>query len=280
MNGRFLRSLAPLAAGLSVLASLAVAGPSAAALTLTTTTSALLPAAAHSVGSYGTSWRTDLWISNPNSSAVTAAIRFLPANADNSGVPGAAPLAQKAVPAYGTVFLPDVLGAAGLPDNVKGALRIDLDGNPSRPVVIGSRTYNRLTAGPGTYGQYVPAYQGSPAPVSELFLTGLREDAGYRTNVGFVSASPEAVGGIVVHVLNENGIEVGSYELGLYAYGMTQVDSIVSKLSPSPGDLSVFSVKIDFIDWKGDPVAQPVMAYASVIDNRSGDGVFVPARTP
>jgi hypothetical protein len=147
-------------------------------------------------------------------------------------------------------------------------------------VVVGSRTYNRFTTGPGTYGQYVPAMQDSSTPVSELFLTGLRGDAGYRTNVGIVSASPEAIGGIVVHVLNENGVEVGSYELGLYAYGMTQIDNIVSKLSPSPGSLPVFSIRIDFVDWRGDHVAQPVTAYASVIDNTSGDGVFVPARTP
>ena len=275
MNGRLLRILVLGAASLSLIASGAGAG-SAAALTAATTTTALLPAAAHSVGSFGTSWRTDVWISNPNSGAVTATVRLYAANTDNSGVPTAAPLTQKTVPAYGTVFLPDVLGAAGLPDDIKGALRVDVSGDQSHPVVIGSRTYNTLADGLGTYGQYVPAIQEPAEPVSELFLTGLRAGQGYRTNVGIVSASPQAVGGIVIHVLNENGVQVGSYELGLYAYGMTQIDDIVSKLSPPPGSLPVFSIRIDFLDWRGDHVAQPVTAYASVIDNTSGDGVFVP----
>lgn len=279
MSTRFLRGLALAALGLAMVVPAAGAG-TAAALTAATTTSALLPAAAHSVGSFGTSWRTDLWISNPNSGSVTASVRFFPANTDNGAVPAAAPLAQKVVPAYGTVFLADILGDSGLPDNVKGALRVDVEGDQSHPVVIGSRTYNSFTTGPGTYGQYVPAMQESATPVSELFLTGLRGDADYRTNVGLVSASSDAVGGIVVHVLNENGVEVGTYSLGLYAYGMTQIDDIIGKLDPSPGSLPVFSIKIDFVDWKGDPVSQPVTAYATVIDNTSGDGVFVPARTP
>jgi len=247
--------------------------------TTVATGAAVVPAAARTIGQQGTNWQTDLWIFNPNSNQVTVNVRFYPDNADNSDVPNQPPLVQKLLPGLGTVFLPDVLSAVVPTGNLKGALGIDVSGSISRPLVISSRTFNTDANG-GTFGQFVPVVQGSPATVSELLLTGLREDADFRTNIGLVSGSADAIGGIVIHVLDQNGTEVGSYGLGLNPHGMTQIDNIVDKLNPPvSGDLTIFSVKINFVDWRGDPVAQPVTAYASVIDNHSGDAIFIPAMT-
>ncbi|MCG6962144.1 MAG: hypothetical protein LJE95_02630, partial [Acidobacteria bacterium] len=186
---------------------------------------------------------------------------------------------QKLLAGFGTAFLPDVLGAVVPPGNLKGALGIDVSGSISKALVISSRTFNTDLNG-GTYGQFVPVVQGSPPPVSTIFLTGLRADSDFRTNIGLVSGSADAIGGIVIHVLDQNGTEVGSYGLGLNPYGMTQVDNIVDQLNPPPtGDMSIFSVKIDFVDWRGDNVPQPVTAYASVIDNNSSDAIFIPGVT-
>jgi len=240
---------------------------------------AIIPVVANTVGLGGTDWRTDMWIHNPNTVGVPVSVRFFPENTDNTDVPDGPPIDQPLLKANGTLYLPNILQSVDPNGNLKGALGISVDsGELTMPLVTSSRTYN-LKAGGGTYGQFVPVVEGDLQPVSQIILTGLRHDADYRTNVGLVSGADRAIGGVTIHVLNAGGAEVGSYGLGLLPFGMTQVDGLLDKLDPSPGPMDNFTVVVDFDDGQGGKVSQPVRAYASVVDNRTGDAIFIPGQT-
>lgn len=237
----------------------------------------LVPGAAHVRGFQGTLWRSDMWIHNPNTSAAQVTVRFLRADTDNGGVATAPPLATATVPARGTVRLADVLGAVG--GDVTGALWVEPPAGLARSLVVTSRTYNQTPA--GTLGQFVPAMSDPETPVNGLVLTGLQHNAASRTNVGLVNASATATAGVLLHVMDGTGAEVGTYTAGLHPYGMTQVDKLVEKLDPPLESLDRFTVLIDFLDTQGHATSLPVRAYASVVDNVTGDPtMLVPGADP
>ena len=153
------------------------------------------------------------------------------------------------------------------------AIRITpIDGTP----IITSRTYNQLPS--GTFGQSVPAIARAQAIgfSQRGRLIGVSHDptlaAGYRTNLGFVNASPAGI-----HVEAEFYLDTGAF-LGRTAYDLLplefrQIDKAFEKVTPAKVDDGYIVVRTTTAGAK-------FFAYAVVTDNITGDPTYVTAVVP
>jgi len=238
----------------------------------------LVSVAVNAPGEKGTYWQTDLCVFNPNTGrSASVELLFL-----QTGSPPVK-LYDLTVPILGTVCFPDVLQAHV---GTVGALKVQVNNADQldAPVVATSRTYTgQGDEGVGTYGQNVPVFPISSVPATRLVIGGLQhyengDGSGFRTNIGLVNPTSGDVGGIVIHLYSKNGQDLGTLELGLPANGFVQVDRIVEKILGTGSSLEDFSVVIRFKDASGsEGAAKEITAYASMVDNVTGDAVFVQA---
>ncbi len=253
----------------------------------------LISAAANVAGTNGgTGWKTELCVYNPNPTAATFKIKLLPnmTNDDGGTVVPVGGQDTQTVAGLGTWCSDDVLQSMG--DRVKGALVVDLQDpdNFALGLAVTSRTYTGDPSGTGgTYGQFVPSLPLDGAPVHQLILTGLHswggDTEGFRTNIGLVNQSDQVVPRIYIKVYDASGTLVGQYEnagsgdtfTSLGAHGFVQYDKILTKLDHPQSDLHDFSIVITFTDVANHATAEPVTAYATVVDNATGDATFIPA---
>ena len=230
----------------------------------------VVPAVAHAPGQFDTTWKTDLRLFNPATVKITCTLDFLEEARNNAGViPGVTFDLQP----KGTMVIDDVLTVIpGIPaDSSKGALRFGFEGGGGTVPVIMSRTYNDTPN--GTYGQYVPAVPVLPGDGGALYLTGMADNDQYRSNLGVANLSGRDIGGLTATVLDAAGNELGSYGIGVPAYSTIQVVNIARAAGVTGGNLDLFSVRLDTND-------NDVTAYASVIDNRTGDPVLYTPAVP
>ena len=217
----------------------------------------LLDGAARSAGANGTSWRTGLRLSNGSDAPV--AVAFDPIGV--AGIPF-----TSAVPPRGVVEIPDLLGALGAPGGSAGAVLVA----PSAPLSLLASTRNSDPGGqPGTFAASQEATR-----VEDLFgagrallFPGLSDDpgtAGFRSNVALLGG-PE--GARVALVLRDPaGTRIGSATLEVTPWAWVQ-----EPLSAWLGGLGVpagSTLEVDVTSGSVD-------AYASVIDNGTGDPVIL-----
>jgi hypothetical protein len=163
----------------------------------------------------------------------------------------------------------DVLDSLlGLPVGSAGALHFKSDA----PVAILCRTSNVDPAGvrPGTFGA-----QQKPAPLLSFLMsadagaivTGIRENATFRTNVGFAAGAGGAAYSLTLK--NASGVTVATATGSLGAFGWTQPnvgdvfagttipDDATLFVKVTSGSVDVFDSSID--NSSGDPVVTPIM---------------------
>jgi DNA-binding beta-propeller fold protein YncE len=223
-------------------------------------------ASARTPGGYGTQWRTDLGLFNTEAVPKEITLAFYPSGRDNTDPPTIGMTLQPS----GSAFLPDVVAAFGLTEGV-GALGI-FPAAGDYPLVF-SRTYNQTAE--GTYGQFIPGVdfgetfrQGRSA-----HLTGLKSGTAFRTNVGFVNQRDGPLE-LVASLYDDQGIERTVQTIALDPYAHLQINDV-------PG---VWGITEDMegailIARTEDPYGR-FAAYASVVDNRTGDPIFIPAAPP
>lgn len=206
----------------------------------------------------GTSWRTTLSVANPGSAAtdVTLVYRYTVGSAT----------AATSVPAGGIVGWDDVVGSLfGAPGISAGAVEVC---SPV-PVVLQARTYN--DASTGTYGQYLPGVaEGEALAGGEVGLLGqLRKSDDYRTNVGFVNLG-DADCGVRVTLRSDEGDPLGiALNRTIPAGEWYQLNDVFTVAGVSAADLATATVEVTTPGGR-------VWAYASVVDNGSGDPTTVP----
>ncbi len=129
-----------------------------------------------------------------------------------------------------------------------------------------NRTYTD-SAG-GTYGQFIPAVPATSAVDSSgsALLVQLRNDSAFRTNVGVVNLTGAPIQ-VEAQFLASDGSSLGSRSWTIPAYGFHQENGAV----PGNGEVAVSAV-LRCLTQGG-----RFLAYGSVVDNVSGDPVFVPA---
>ncbi len=225
--------------------------------------SIVVPVATHRAGANGTFYVTDARIVNPSTSTADATLLFTPSGQDASA---AISRSVQVVPG-GTLRLDDVvLGTFGLADAF-GKLEV----RSASKVVVSARTYNNGAT--GTFGQFEPGATSADAVVSggaALHLPGLERSTDFRTNVGLVE-----IGGLAavvqVRMLDDAGRVVGIKTFPLPAGGSLQVNDVFGAAGVA-GETTRARAEVTVLSGGA------VVAYASVVDNRSGDAIFVPAR--
>jgi hypothetical protein len=223
-----------------------------------------VPTGAHLTGYNDVNWRTDLEINNPGATRVSYVITLLVRNQNNSD------------PVFTSTYMLNPGRSARYGDLLFGtfgfsgaaALRITpVDG----PILVTSRTYNQLPT--GTYGQSVPAIPRASAIGfdQDAYLIGLSHDptltAGYRTNLGFVSASPAAI-----HVEAEfhlaTGVKLGTTSYDLLPFEFRQIDKAFEQVTADV-------VEDGYIVVRTTTAGARFFAYAVVTDNLTGDPTYV-----
>lgn len=156
--------------------------------------------------------------------------------------------------------------------NGLGALRLL---SSSNNVFANARIYNnQVAAGLGTFGQFVPGMTRSQA-LTEGALIGLvntpngggTTNFSARTNVGFFNPSDQTTY-VAVEMRDSAGDVIGNRIVTLGPYMHTQVPMV------GPGALfgDIGEVQTSTVYFVA---GSPIFAYASVIDNVSGDASFV-----
>ncbi|HVT04742.1 MAG TPA: PKD domain-containing protein [Thermoanaerobaculia bacterium] len=218
-----------------------------------------IPAVGRVAGANGTYWRSDVTLYNPNSAPLTLTLGFLASGRSNTQ-----PQLRTLVVAAGrTVTLTDLLSWIGAGDGT-GALQITWTGAANGPITT-SRTYTTRVSDNGTFGQSIDATQKF---VSNAFVTGLRSDSTYRTNVGFVNSGYATIG-VTVTLVNVWGQTLGTGFVSVPARSQSQ--SSLASIFPGVNVSGIGSLTVQAQTDSG-----PTMfVYGSVVDNISGDPIFI-----
>ncbi len=223
---------------------------------------------AHRTGFKDTNWRTDVWVQNTGSDTARYSIGVLARDFDNSS-----PDTRTFTLDPGrTVAYVDILDSV-FAFSGAAALRV----TPAEgKILVTSRTYNQLDA--GTYSQFVPAAPRLQAIGYgyDAHLIGLSHDPsllqGFRTNVGLVSASPAPIT-LVVSFFTADAFRLGTVQVALQPFEFVQLDRAFEQVTPDA--VTNGSVTVSTLTAGG-----KFFAYASVVDNITGDPNYVPAQIP
>ncbi len=224
-----------------------------------------VPAAAHVTGAADTDWRTDLEVYNSGTVQAQYEIALLPRDGNNTS-PQTVPfslLPGRSIRYNDVLFT--VFGFTGA-----ASLRIDVSAGE---VTVSSRTYNQTDA--GTYGQFIG---GAPASRAIAFgqegriiqLTHNQSNSsGYRTNVGFLNCTSLTIL-VRVDLYRWDGIFLGTRNFQLDPYSFIQRDRLFGVVTQD--DVPDGYVVVQTLTPGG-----KFFAYASVVDNRTGDPIYIPA---
>lgn len=227
-----------------------------------------IPVAGVAQGANGTLFRTDLRIFNPSATkTIGLTVHFLPANQDGRFISGT----LFSIPPRQTLVLNDVVGKVlKWPNGSVGALRLDSDDERSWEFSATSRTYTDSpnAAAPGTFGQFIPAVDPAAAKnkiVVNQISNSSDTSKGFRTNVGVMNAGQDEAG-VVARVYAANGSLVGEGVL------LVPPQSVVQKSLPALIGRNSLDLTDGYVIFES---TLPVFGYASVVDNRSSDQIFV-----
>jgi len=224
-----------------------------------------VPAAAHIMGYGGTIWRTDLELKSCDVTDAEVRIEALFRNSSNNS-----PL-SKDIQLEGEKSLrindalKSLFGTIGA-----AAFRIT---TLSGCAFVSSRTYNDSEA--GTYGQFVPAIPESEAfdnkKVAQLIQLSQSSDdeSGYRSAVGLVNLTHTQLR-LTLMLYSSEGRFFGPLTQVLRPYEYVQLDKVFRQLT-------FIDVPDGYVTISTAAPGARFLAYASVVDNRSGDAIFIPA---
>ena len=224
-----------------------------------------LGATANQPGLNETRWMTDLEVLNRGTTTANYTVELLrwnqanatPASVSYSLEPGRSMRYANALSALFSHSGGATLRVAGFGGNI----------------AVNARTYNNDPD--GTFGQYIPALPTSQAvqPGMTRHLIHLSQSTsdltGFRTNLGLISASPME---IVVRsrYFNAAGTLLGTRNHTLRPFESTQITKAFTAVTAG-------AVASGYIELSSTTPGAVFFGYASVVDNRSGDGIHVPA---
>lgn len=225
-----------------------------------------LPAAANQPGTGGTAWRTNVEIVNRGTSGASYTVELLKWNQAN-----ATPVSKTYSLAAGhAVRYTNVLSSMF---SYTGAATLRITGTGGN-IVPNARTYNDTPS--GTYGQYIGAQllEDGVQPGETQHLLHLSQSSsdssGFRTNLGLVSACPTQIV-VEARFYGTTGGLLGTKTYTLRPYESTQINKVL--LTVVPGGVSDAYIALS----SATPGAL-FFGYASLVDNRTGDGIHIPAR--
>jgi subtilisin-like proprotein convertase family protein len=261
-NGRWtltVRDLQPQNAGTLLSWSLAItfAGDVPASIRPSTFASrSVIAAVAHTPGALGTVWQTDVRLFNRGST--TANVTAIFTHAGEEGWNHFAAVKLSIAPQQ-VIALDDIVAATM---RTSGVGQLEFLGDTDA-LIVTSRTYTRANG--GTYGQFIPAVStADSAPIT--YLPRIQTTPDFRTNIGFAET---AGGSGTVHVTlfdGATGSIVSQQDMAIVPFGQMQFPAAGAALMTA--ELRITS---------GDA---RIAGYSSIIDNRTGDPIYVPGAAP
>ena len=132
----------------------------------------------------------------------------------------------------------------------------------STPLAADSRTYT--VSENGTFGQTVPLIGLEALPDADLIVPMLEQTASRRTNLGLVNHESEPIDA-TIELLDERGALLDELEQTVPAGQLVQLNRVLGARTVARA-----WARVRFDGGRG-------FAWASVVDNATGDPVFVPA---
>lgn len=228
----------------------------AASRPLATGSSQTIAAVAHTPGANGTNFVSDVRILNRGTTSAQVTAIFTPTGADGSSSFAAIKLV---IAPSQILTLDDVVQNAM---HLSGTGQLQFTGDAVQ-LVVTSRTYTRGAT--GTFGQSIPAATDAEAIGSgdpAISIPGLENTAAFRSNIGFAEIGG-ASGEVHVRFYDKQGNDVADETYGIAPFGHVQTN-----VQPA-GEALRAEVTVTG--------AARVLAYGSVVDNASGDAMFIPA---
>ncbi len=215
----------------------------------------VIPVVASNPGVGQTMWRTDVALVNLSDVMTEVTVTLHSHGADSSEA--FTVLEQSAY------LLEDVVREA-FGGTGSGWLEIEASG-PG--LAANSRTYN--DAAEGTYGQFVPAVTGD-ALISDgeiAVLAGLNSD-GFRTNLGLTSLSDSDIT-VTATVFDDRGETLGELQIEVLAGAFVQMQRLLGQQIGYTGTA--------WATLTSDDPEASYLAHISVVDEVSGDPIYIPA---
>ena len=213
-----------------------------------------IPTIARLPGANNTFWRSDVTIFNPGSDLIVTTLRYY--------APDGLRTKTQSIPARRTIVLADVVTQMGAP---AGSGALEIAWTTSTSPIVTSRTYTTAANG-GSYGQAIDPAQFR----QDQYVTGLRSDISFRSNLGFVNSGTAAIE-VEATLLSATGTVLGTARVPVPAKG--QVQYSVNALFPSVNPMSLGNFTLQA---RGNSAS--LFAYGSIVDNGSGDPVFIVGR--
>jgi CubicO group peptidase (beta-lactamase class C family) len=215
----------------------------------------VVSAAARGEGVEGSVWRTDLGLLNIGDATSDIRVVFHPADGPDVD------LQLDLAPGEHRV-LGDVVGL--LDSSGSGSLEI----TSSMPILVSSRTYNQGDA--GTFGQYLDG-TGQRSTVSaggRVWLPQLQQNDGFRTNIGLHNTGAGELRARL-SLADSDGSILSRVQRTIAAGGRVQLQEPFDRIAGRT-DIDAGYVVVEVLEGNG------LIAYASVIDNRTNDPTTVP----
>jgi len=216
----------------------------------------VIAAVAHTPGALGTAWQTDVRLFNRGAAAANVTAIFT-----HSGEEGWNHFAavKLSIAARQVMALDDVVAATM---RASGIGQLEFLGDTDA-LIITSRTFTRANG--GTYGQFIPAVSTSDS-AAITYVPRIQATPDFRTNLGFAETAGGSGTVRVTLFDGGNGSIVSQQDVPILPFGQVQFPATGAALMTA--ELRVIS---------GDA---RIVAYSSVIDNRSGDPIYVPSASP
>ncbi len=219
---------------------------------------------AHAPGANNSQWRSKFGILNTSDRTVEAMVTFARA--------GANPVTMNVTLGPGELRTWDdvVVDLFGITEDVAGSISVDAD----YPVVVTARTFNQGDS--GTFGQFLPGVSMYQAMAyGEMgALSQLTNNGSFRTNVGFINLGiddAKAAGDVQIRitVYDGSGSMIGTKNLTAGEGQWKQQNDIFGAVGAGTVDNGYAMVEVMTDGGR-------VWAYASVVDNETGDPTTIP----
>jgi len=229
----------------------------------------VIPSSAYLTNSLGDDFRTDVRVFNPTSSAVTATPVFYRQTNNSAGISADTIMTSAVtIPARSQVSFDNILATLfGQPRGVSGPIRFQTNA----PIFVSSATnnVNGCNHTGAVQGQWIPGIDVADAVTQGTLLQLAASTdlvSGYRTNVVFFNPSDVATTTVTANLRKGDGTLVSgaSFALGNGPAGFKQINRFSTDFAP-PVSLADTNL---FLEFTSD---QPVLCFASVINNVSGD---------
>jgi hypothetical protein len=216
-----------------------------------------VPAVAHGAGAQGSQWRADAALLNRGMGTSTMTLTLL---TDSQTLSGSA-----SVPGGDQVLLTDLV-AEVFHINGSGLLKIQA----TEPLTVAARVYNQ--SGSGTFGQGIDGLvvADTLSAGNQVYLPMLAQSSAFRTNIGFCNISGSSATVRVALFLGD-GTSLGSFNVEIPSERWKQ-DNEPYRVRFGRTNVTNGFANVRVIAGNG------VWAYASVVDNLTGDPTTIAMR--